>query len=605
MTTAANTSSSRDHQHNDWILLGRLAPYARRSAALFLPALLLLIPLSLAGAVQPLLISRAVSLLRSEPATFLPGLAELPFEESLQILALLLFGAILVRLILTAFQGYLVQRVGQQITADIRRNLFEHVMALAMRFFDRTPVGRLVTRLTSDVETLGDVFSTGAIGIFGDAVYILVILSFAFLRQWQLALLLVGMLLPVAASIVYLQRQFRKANYKAREELSELNSILQENVTGVNVVQLFGRESFNSDRFRKVNHRYLDAVNATIFNDSAISATLEWISFVAIGGVLGLGGWLIYGRSMELGTLTEFILYAQRLFEPLRQFADKFTLLQSGFTGIERIDEILSEPIEIRDPEADNRKKLADKSGAGEICFEDVWFAYKEDDYILRGLSFTIAPGEKVAIVGPTGAGKSSIIRLLSRLYEPQRGRITIDGIDIRSLPQQELRQYVGTILQDCFLFAGNVTENITLGESYPFEGVRRAARRANVDRFIAELPQGYETELRQRGANLSGGQKQLLAFARVAIRDPRVLILDEATASLDVGTEASVQEALGRMLEGRTAIVIAHRLSTIRDVDRILALRRGQLVEEGSHTELLARGGLYASLYKLQMLGQ
>ena len=602
--TTADAPSPRNRSSNDWDLLRKLVPYARRHASLFLPAILLLLPLSLAGAIQPPIIGRAVSLLRQESSEFLPGLSELPFEQSLPILASLLLGAIAVRLTLAALQGYLVQRVGQKITADIRQDLFEHVTSLAMRFFDRTPVGRLVTRLTSDVETLGDVFSTGAVGILGDAAYILVILTLVFIRQWQLALLLTGMLIPVSASIIYLQQRFRKANYKAREELSELNSILQENVTGVNIVQLFGREAFNSSQFRTVNRRYLQAVNATIFNDSAVSATLEWISFVAVGGVLGIGGWLIYGKSMELGTLTEFILYAQRLFDPLRQFADKFTLLQSGFTGIERINEILSEPIEIRDPAAEDRQQLADTERGGEICFEDVWFAYKDDDYILRGLSFTIAPGEKVAIVGPTGAGKSSIIRLLCRLYEPQRGRITIDGTDIRSLPQQELRQFVGTILQDCFLFAGNVTENIALGESYSFEDIQRAATQANVDGFIRELPQGYETELRQRGTNLSGGQKQLLAFARVAIRNPRVLVLDEATASLDVGTEAFVQEALGRMLAGRTAIIIAHRLSTIRDVDRILALKQGQLVEAGSHAELLARGGLYASLYELQMLG-
>ena len=602
MTTEANPE--RDRRKNDWRLLLRLTPYGRQNVALLRLAVLLLLPLALAGAVQPLLVARAVSLLRNESSTFLPGLAELPFDRSLLILTLLLLGAIALRLVLTTFQGYIVQQAGQQITAAIRKDLFDHVTALAMRFFDRTPVGRLVTRLTSDVETLGDVFSTGAVGILSDAVYILAILALACQLQWQLALLLVGMLVPAAASIVYFQRQFRKANYKSREELSELNSMFQENVVGVNIVQLFGREAYNSDAFRTVNRRYLKAVDATIFHDSAVSATLEWVSFIAIGGVLGLGSWLIYGRTMELGTLTAFILYAQRLFDPLRQFADKFTLLQSGFTGIERIDEILSEPIEIRDPADRDRQQLANTQQAGEIRFEDVWFAYKDDDYILQGLSFKIAPGQKVAIVGPTGAGKSSIVRLLCRLYEPQKGRITIDGTDIRDLTQQDLRQYIGMILQECFLFAGDVKDNIALGEEYPLAAIQGAAQRTNVDRFIRDLPQGYDTELRQRGSNLSGGQKQLLAFARVAVRDPRILVLDEATASLDVGTEALVQEALGRMLVDRTAIIIAHRLSTIRDVDRILVLKQGQLAEEGCHEELLAQGGLYASLYKLQMLG-
>ncbi|WP_058995265.1 ABC transporter ATP-binding protein [Leptolyngbya sp. NIES-2104] len=595
--------SSRRPKETDWRLFLRLAPYARRNARLLLLSMVFLVPSAIASTLQPILIGRAVSLLKQEPSAydfpfgFLRGLT---IAQGLNALTLVLLTTVVLRLFFDASQGFLVQNVGQRITANIRNDLFDHVTSLAVRFFDRTPVGKLITRLTSDVEALGEVFSTGAIGVIGDLFTMLVIAGAMFLTQWQLALFLILMLVPVTALIVYFQQQYRKANYRAREELSELNSMLQENITGIGVVQLFRREKFNSDLYRQVNERYIKEVDRTIFHDSAVSATLEWVSLIAISGVLAIGGWLITGGNLSFGVLSTFILYAQRLFDPLRQFAEKFTAIQAGFTAVERVSEILNEPIEIRD-RADGHTPPS--SNAGEIRFEKVWFAYKSDEYVLQDLDFTIRPGEQVALVGPTGAGKSSIIRLLSRLYEPTRGRILLDGVDIRDLPQAELRRRMAIILQDGFLFAGDVKSNITLGESYSFEQVRSAAEQTNVDRLIEQLPQGYDTMLRERGTNLSGGQKQLLAFARAAIRDPKILVLDEATASLDVGTEALIQDALERLLEDRTAIIIAHRLSTIRNVDRILVLKRGQLVESGTHEELLNVGGLYASLYHLQML--
>lgn len=595
--------SSRRPKETDWRLFLRLAPYARRNLRLLLLSLVFLVPSAIASTLQPILIGKAVSLLKQEPSVYdfpFGFLRGLPVSEGLNALTLLLLTTVVLRLIFDASQGFLVQNVGQRITANIRNDLFDHVTSLAVRFFDRTPVGKLITRLTSDVEALGEVFSTGAIGVVGDLFTMLVITVTMFLIQWQLALLLILMLVPVTALIVYFQQQYRKANYRAREELSELNSMLQENITGIGVVQLFRREKFNSDLYRQVNNRYIKEVDRTIFHDSAVSATLEWVSLVAISGVLAVGGWLVTGGNLNFGVLSTFILFAQRLFDPLRQFAEKFTAIQAGFTAVERVSEILNEPIEIRD-RADGH--IPPSSNAGEIRFEKVWFAYKSDEYVLQDLDFTIRPGEQVALVGPTGAGKSSIIRLLSRLYEPTKGRILLDGVDIRDLPQAELRRRMAIILQDGFLFAGDVKSNITLGESYSFEQVRSAAEQTNVDRFIERLPQGYDTMLRERGTNLSGGQKQLLAFARAAIRDPRILVLDEATASLDVGTEALIQDALERLLEERTAIIIAHRLSTIRNVDRILVLKRGQLVEAGTHEELLNLGGLYASLYHLQML--
>ncbi|WP_072619965.1 ABC transporter ATP-binding protein [Spirulina major] len=590
----------------DWRLLLRLVPYARRNQKIFIISLILLVPLSVAGAVQPLIIGQAISLIRQEPVWgFLDGLS---IDAGISRLLLLLLSTIVVRLMFVSLQGYLVQRVGQEITAGVRSDLFDHVLSLSSRFFDQTPVGKLVTRITNDVEALGDVFATGAIGILSDVVYILVVVVTVFTLEWKLAMVLVLMLIPVSALILYFQQQYRKANYRAREELSKLNSMLNENISGINIVQAFRRERFNSELFRATNQTYLQAVDKTIFHDSAVSATLEWIALVSIAGVLWLGGVMVSGDHLSFGVLSAFILYAQRFFDPIRRFAEKFTMIQSGFTAVERITELLDEPIEVRDAQETRSLTSATTSPdtqLGEIRFDHVSFGYKPDEYVLNDLDFTIKPGEKVALVGPTGAGKSSIIRLLCRLYDPVAGQIIIDGVNIRDVPQTELRQYVGVILQESFLFAGDVKRNITLGEDYSLAEIKAAAERTNVASFIEALPLGYDTPLRARGTNLSGGQKQLLAFARVAIRNPRVLVLDEATANLDVGTERLVQDALEELLVDRTAIIIAHRLSTIRNVDRILVLNHGHLVETGSHDDLLDKNGLYASLYRLQMLGQ
>ena len=566
-------------------------------------------PLAVAGSIQPLIIGQAISLLREEPTwAFLNGGS---VAQGINLLVGLLLITIAIRLMFASVQGYLVQKIGQEITAEVREDLFTHVTSLASSFFDRTPVGKLITRIASDVEALGNVFASGAVGVVSDFVSIVAIIITIYIVNWKLASILVFMLIPVTALIIYFQQQYRKANYKAREELSKLNSMLQENIAGINIVQLFRREQYNSEMYRSINERYRIEVDKTIFHDSAVSATLEWIALVAIAAVLWLGGIFVLQDSMTYGALSAFILYSQRLFNPLRQFADKFTMFQSGFTAIERITELLNEPIEIRDKVisvAEGHRTLvtnrANSSKTGEIRFENLWFGYKTDEYVLKNLDFTIKPGEKVALVGPTGAGKSSIIRLLCRLYEPSKGRILVDGIDIRDIPQADLRRYIGVILQESFLFAGDVKRNITLGDDYSLEEVKQAAKLVNIDRFIENLPDGYNTILRERGTNLSGGQKQLLAFARVAIRNPHVLVLDEATSSLDVSTEALIQEALDHLLIDRSAIIIAHRLSTIRNVDKILVLKRGELVESGSHDELLATKGLYASLYKLQMLG-
>lgn len=596
----------RQPKQTDLRLFKLLIPYAKQNKKLLSISLVLLLPLAIAGSVQPIIIGQAVALAKEEPVmSFLQGRSLL---EGARVLIGLLAATLLVQLSFSGVQGYLVQVVGQRITASIRNDLFDHVTSLATRFFDRTPVGRLITRLTSDVDALGDVFSTGTIGIISDLLTMVVTITAMALFEWKLTILLVLLLLPITWLIIFFQGRYRISNYAAREELSALNSTLQENIVGINVVQLFRREQFNSQLFRTINQRYMTEVDKTIFYDSAVSATLEWVSLAAIGGVLWLGSILILRQELNFSILTTFILYAQTLFNPLRQFAERFTTVQAGLTALERVSNILNEPVEIRDPEqlssaSPKAPSRRDNSTPGTIQFDHVWFGYKSDEFVLKDLSFTIHPGEKVALVGPTGAGKSSIIRLLCRLYDVSKGRILLDGQDIRDMPQGELRRRMAVVLQDGFLFAGDVKGNISLGESYSMAEIEAAAKQTNVDQFIVKLPQGYDTPLRQRGTNLSGGEKQLLAFARAAIRNPGILVLDEATANLDVGTESTIQKALETLLVDRTAIIIAHRLSTIRNVDRILVLKQGQLAEAGSHEELLEQEGLYSSLYRLQML--
>ncbi|MDM7326708.1 MAG: ABC transporter ATP-binding protein [Thermosynechococcus sp. Uc] len=586
----------------DWQLLQRLIPYLKPYRWGLVGSGLLLIPLAAAAALQPIIIGQAIAFLKGEESTY-SFLKALTLTQGIDLLSIALLVTVVLRFGVQAAQGYWIQKIGQNITADIRRDLFDHVLRLSSRFFDRTPVGKLITRLTSDVDALGDVFATGAVGVLSDVFSMLVVILTMFFIDHLLATLLLALVLPITALIIYFQHRYRVANYKSREELSLLNADLQENIVGITVVQLFRREAFNSQLFRRRNQRYIKEVDRTIFYDSAISATLEWIAFVAIAGVLWLGGALVEQRTIDFGTLATFILFSQRVFDPLRQLAEKFTIVQAGLTAIERIHDLLSEPIEIQDPDRTFLRLPRTDNTTVAVEFRDVWLAYKDDEYVLKQLSFQIQAGEKVAIVGPTGAGKSSIIRLLCRLYDPTRGEVLVAGRNVRELSQAELRQHIGVILQEAFLFSGDVKSNIALGDNYSLDEIQRVAAEMNIADFIEQLPQGYDTPLRQRGTNLSAGQRQLLAFARVAIRNPEILVLDEATANLDVGTEAMIQEALNRLLVNRTAIIIAHRLATIRHVDRIFVLKRGQLVEQGTHSELLARNGVYAHLYRLQAL--
>ena len=590
--------------------LGRYLGRDRRRLSL---TLVLLIPVALAGAIQPLLVGQAIAVLRrvggETKESVLPLLQGLETPVALRLIVTVLLVSVLLRLGLQGVQTFNIQAVGQRLTARIREDLFAHAVNLSVRFHDRMPVGKLLTRLTSDVDALAEVFGSGAVGVLGDLVSLVVIAVTMLLVEWRLGLLLLAAQIPVTFVILWLQRRYRKANYRVREELSQLNADFQENLQGLEVVQMFRREAVNGERFNTTGLAYRRAVNGTIFFDSSISAFIEWVALGAVALVLALGGWMVTAGAMGLGTLTTFILYSQRLFDPLRQLAERFTQIQGGLTAVERIGELLEEPLEIVDnAEAANegtiRQLASSRAPGGEVVFENVSFAYRHDEPILRNLNFRIAAGEHVALVGPTGSGKSTVIRLLCRLYEPQEGRILLDGRDIRSLPIQELRRQLGVVLQDTFLFSGTVGDNLRLDVPIDDARLRSICRDLGLDPLLQRLPNGLDTTLRERGGNLSSGERQLLAVARVAIRNPTVLVMDEATAFMDPSTEATLQRDLDRLLEKRTAVVIAHRLATVEAADRIFVLRRGQLIEQGTHQELRALGGLYAELAELQERG-
>ena len=579
----------------------RLLPYLRRDRRRLATALTILVPVAAASAVQPLLVGQIVSVLRGESAW--SWLQAMPTSQAMHSLVGLLLLAVLLRLTLQGTQSFLVQSIGQRLTARLRGDLFRHSLDLSLRFHDRTPVGKLLTRLTSDVDALAEVFGSGAIGVLADLVTLVVIATLMLTIEWRLGLLLLALQLPLTWTVITLQQRYRRSNYRVREELSQLNADLQENLQGLEVVQMFRREKLNSERFEQTSGLYRKAINGTIFYDSSISALLEWVALAAVALVLAVGGSLVTAGAMGLGVLTTFILYSQRLFDPLRQLAERFTQIQGGLTAVERIGELLDEPQEIVERGKPN-PVLNHGAEQGEVIFEDVCFSYRPDEPILQHLNLHITPGEHVALVGPTGSGKSTVIRLLCRLYEPQQGRILLDGTDIRDLPISELRRQLGVVLQDTFLFSGSVADNLTLDRQLPRQQLEQLSNELGLNPLLQRLPQGLDTPLRERGGNLSSGERQLLAVARVALRAPSVLVMDEATAFMDPSTEATLQRDLARLLDHRTAIVIAHRLATVESSDRILVLKRGRLVEQGSHQELRRLGGLYAQLAELQERG-
>ncbi len=590
----------------DFRRIKKLGKYLTKDKKTIYLILIVLLPVSFSGAIQPLLVGQAITILKNETTDV--WLSKTFFGQSINAIIITLFITVLFRLVLQGYQTYNIQAVGQRLTARIRRELFDHSISLSLKYHDKMPVGKLLTRLTNDVDALAEVFGSGAVGVIADFVSLIVISLTMLSIDRGLAILLLLTQIPVSYFIIWLQKRYRRANYQVREELSQLNSDFQENLQGLEVVQMFRREAFNSKKFSKTGVAYKKAVNGTIFYDSSISAFIEWISLAAVSLVLAVGGYLVTSGNIGLGTLTTFILYSQRLFEPLRQLAERFTQIQGGLTAVERINELLDEEIQIKDSTSakhflENAKNV-NKKFKGKIEFKNVNFFYNEGEHILKNLSFKINPGEHVAFVGPTGSGKTTLIRLLCRLYEPQSGQILIDDIDIKDIPIATLRNMLGVVLQDTFIFSGNVADNLKLNSNLNNLELENLCYELGLDNLLKKLPEGLNTSIRERGGNLSSGERQLLSVARVAIRNPVVLIMDEATAFMDPSTEATLQKDLERILSKRTALVIAHRLATIESSDKILVLKGGSLVEEGTHSELRLKKGLYFQLSELQQKG-
>ena len=591
---------------NDFKRIKKLGRYLTKDKRAISLILIVLLPVSFAGAIQPLLVGQAITILKNENTDV--WLSKTFFGQSINLIIITLFITVLFRLVLQGYQTYNIQAVGQRLTARIRRELFKHSISLSLKYHDKMPVGKLLTRLTNDVDALAEVFGSGAVGVIADFVSLIVISITMLSIDRGLAFLLLLTQVPVSYFIIWLQKRYRKANYQVREELSQLNSDFQENLQGLEVVQMFRREAFNSKKFSNTGLAYKKAVNGTIFYDSSISAFIEWISLAAVSLVLAVGAYLVTSGNIGLGTLTTSILYSQRLFEPLRQLAERFTQIQGGLTAVERINELLDEEIEIKDNislkhfsgEALNKNFVF----KGKIEFRHVNFFYKEGEEVIKDLSFLVKPGEHVAFVGPTGSGKTTIIRLLCRLYEPQSGQILIDDVNIKEIPISILRNMLGVVLQDTFIFSGNVADNLKLSTNINNLDLEKICKDLGLESLLKKLPDGLNTFLRERGGNLSSGERQLLSVARVAIRNPVILIMDEATAFMDPSTEATLQRDLERILEKRTALVIAHRLATIESSDKILVLKGGELIEEGTHSELRLKKGLYFQLSELQEKG-
>jgi ATP-binding cassette subfamily B protein len=517
----------------------------------------------------------------------------------LRFVGLLFIGAIIGEFFSYYAQQYLTMVVAQHSLAELRVAVFAHLQRLPMRFFDRTPVGRIVSRVTSDVDVLIEMFAAGAMTIVLDVLKLVGIIAFMLWINWRLALISLLLLPVMVAGVDFFRRAARRTYRQIRARVARINGHLQEAISGMAVIQLSACEERSFSEFRDLNAAHRDATHQANRYEAALFSMVEAVATVSIALMLWRGGALHARDLLELGTVVAFIQYIQQFFVPIRDFSAKYAVMQSAMTAGERIFGLLDV-----EPEPRTETGRVPAVVRGEIEFDHVSFAYREEEWVLRDVSFRIAPGERVAIVGATGSGKTTIIKLLDRLYDVQRGSVRVDGIDVRDWDTRGLRERIAVVLQDVFLFQGSVAENVTLGrDDIDRAAVEAAGRHVNADAFVRRLG-GYDATLRERGSNLSTGQRQLLAFARALAHDPSILVLDEATSSVDPEAEWLIQDALEKLLAGRTAVVIAHRLSTIEHADRILVLHRGELREQGTHAELLARDGLYARLYALQYAG-
>ena len=575
-------------------LLGYLRPY--RPQVVF--AVVLLLSSALLQLAGPTL--TRVALDRAIPAQDGGLLAEL---AGLFLLALVLeFAADYGQTIVTA-------RIGQRAMLDLRMAVFRKLQRLGVAFYDRNPVGRLMTRVTSDVEALNELFTTGVVALLGDVLTLVIIMAWMLATDWRLALATFAVLPLLLIFVQRFRSGMRSAYRDIRTQLARINAFLQEHLSGMRVVQLFNQETRAARRHDDANRGHLEAHLRSIAVFAWLFPVLEVLIAVALGGLLVAGGVRVVGGTLTIGVLAAFLQLARRFFQPMQDLAEKLNALQGAVTSSERIFQLLDETETVLEPAAPRRLSRPPR---GEVVFEDVWFRYPstgprgaDDGWVLKGISFAAAAGRTVALVGHTGAGKTTILHLLERNYDVERGRITLDGVDIRDLPVSDLRAAIGFVPQDIFLFTGDVRSNVALDRGLPAPVLEDAARRVGADRVLARLPAGWGHRLGERGQSLSVGERQLLAFARALAGSPAVLVLDEATSSVDAAAEEQIQRAIAELLRGRTCLAVAHRLSTVQHADQILVLHHGEIRERGTHRELLARGGLYGALHQLQLGGK
>lgn len=522
--------------------------------------------------------------------------------------ALLYLAVLLVGFGLGYLQTQIMQSVGQRVMMDLRMALFRHLQRLPVAFFDRNPVGRLLTRVTHDVDVLNEMFTAGVVAIFGDLFTLLGILIAMSQINAELMAVAFSVLPLIAIVTLTFRARVRRSFRDIRTRLARLNSFLNENLSGMSTVQILGRERRNLEDFRTINAGHRDAHLQTVFYHALFFPVLELVGAVAVSLIVWYGGRQVMWTGITLGTLVAFIQYTQRFFRPISDLSEKYNILQQAMASSERIFDLLDTPADPASPPLEEATApaaaAADQPFQGRIEFDRVWFAYQGEDWVLQDVSLTVAPGERIALVGATGSGKTTLASLLMGFYSPQRGVIRVDGRPLAEWDMRTLRRHMGLVLQDVFLFSGTIAGNLRLGDaSLSDADLERAAREVHAHELIVRLPGGYQAPVRERGATLSVGERQLLAFARALACDPRLLILDEATSSVDTQTETLLQEALRRLMRGRSCVVIAHRLSTIQDVDRIVVMHRGRVRECGTHAELLARRGIYCRLYQLQFI--
>jgi len=571
----------------DWQVARRLLRYLKPYVRLLIPALVLTLLLNLLGILQPKFTQYAIDWY------ILPRVT-----EGVTLFVLIFFGAQLLRFAFSYFQTVLLNSIGQYVMFDLRREIYGKLQHQEVAYYDRNPVGRIMARLTADVDALNELFTSGVTDVLGDLVMIAAIIGVMTYMDWRLTLVTLLTVPMLFVATTWFRKGARRGFDMVRTRIARIFAFLQEHFSGAQTVQIFNAEAKSLERFAKVNDEHRKANIDTIFYYAVFFPLVDFIGAVGIALIIWYGGYRVMQDALSLGALFAFIQYISFLFQPIRDISDKYNVLQGAVVASHRIFKALDLPIAITTPATPLKSGRAE----GRIEFENVWFAYKQDEWVLKDVSFTVEPGQSVALVGHTGSGKTTITNLLMRFYDVQKGRVLLDGVDVRDWDLQSLRENFAVVLQDIFLFTGTVESNIRLGrEDISDERVQWAATEVRADNFIRRLPQQYKSAVRERGAGLSVGQKQLISFARALAFDPALLILDEATSSIDTETEQLIQQAIARVMRSRTSVIVAHRLSTIQRADNIIVMHHGEIREQGSHQDLLALRGLYWKLYKLQ----